>query len=128
MGRLLMGTSDARPGLEELRRICLVLPEAAEVETWDEPTFRVRGKIFAMYKAGDGGGSLWCKAPRGAQEVLVSAEPARFFVPPYVGHHGWIGVRLDGDVDWSEVADFVEDSYRLTAPRRLVARLPGRDD
>jgi hypothetical protein len=117
--------SPARPGIEELRRICLALPEATEVETWGDPTFRVRSKIFAMHKGGDGRSSFWCKAPLGAQQVLVSAAPERFFVPPYVGHHGWIGVRLDVEVDWDEVADLIEGSYRLTAPRGLVARLSG---
>lgn len=69
--------------------------------------------------------SFWCKAPRGDQQILVSAAPERFFVPSYVGHHGWIGVRLDVAVDWDEIADLVETSYRLTAPRRLAARLAG---
>jgi hypothetical protein len=112
-------------GIEELRRICLALPEVTEVEAWGDPTSRVRNKIFAMHKIGDGRASLWCKAPEGAQQVLVSAGPEKFYVPPYVGHHGWIGVRLDVEVDWDEVAHLVETSYRLTAPRRLVALLAG---
>jgi hypothetical protein len=112
--------------LPRLRAICLALPEAVEQETWGDPTFRVREKIFAMVKAGDGRISLWCKAPPGAQAVLVGAAPARFFVPPYVGHRGWIGVRLDrdGDPDWDEIADLVADSYRMTAPKRLLASTP----
>jgi hypothetical protein len=113
----------ARSGIEELRRICLELPEVTEVEAWGDPTFRVRGKIFAMPNHGDGRASLWCKAPEGAQAILVNAAPERFFVPPYVGHHGWIGVRLDEGVDWDEVGQLVETSYRMTAPRRLVALL-----
>jgi hypothetical protein len=114
-----------RLGIEELRRICLALPEVSEVEAWGDPTFRVRNKIFATHKIGDGRSSFWCKAPAGAQQILVSAAPERIFVPPYVGHRGWIGVRLDVGVDWAEVADLVESSYRLTAPRRLLARLDG---
>jgi hypothetical protein len=55
--------------------------------------------------------------------VLVGADPARFFVPPYVGHHGWLGVRLEGDPDWDEIAGLVRDAYRMTAPKRLSARL-----
>ena len=78
-----------------LRAICLALPEAEERETWGDPTWRVRDRIFAMEKRGDGRISVWLKAPPGAQDVLVTADPARFFVPPYVGHRGWIGVRLD---------------------------------
>jgi predicted DNA-binding protein (MmcQ/YjbR family) len=113
--------------IDRLRAICLALPEATEKESWGaDPTFRVRDKIFAMQKAGDGRVSLWCKAPPGAQDVLVGADPASFFVPPYVGHHGWVGVRLDVPTDWDEVADLVADSYRLTAPKRLAALLDRR--
>lgn len=107
-----------------LRDICLALPEAAEQETWGDPTYRVRGKIFAMTKRGDRRHSVWCKARPGAQQVLTGDDPARFFVPPYVGHRGWIGVRLDDDgVDWEELTDLVTESYRMTAPKRLAARL-----
>ncbi|MFO1070832.1 MAG: MmcQ/YjbR family DNA-binding protein [Geminicoccaceae bacterium] len=104
-----------------LRAIALALPEAAEKEAWGDPTFRVRDRIFAMLKAGDGRPSLWCKAPPGAQEILVGADPNRFFRPPYVGHKGWIGMRLDAEPDWNEVALLVRRSYRLTAPARLAA-------
>jgi len=88
----------------------------------------VRDKIFAMAKQGDGRLSLWAKAPPGAQEHLVAADPERFFVPPYVGHKGWIGMRLDAGKngrgpDWNEVAEVVRRSYRLTAPKRLVVQL-----
>jgi hypothetical protein len=109
--------------IDRLRAICLALPEAAEKEAWGDPTFRVRDRIFAMEKRGDGRSSVWCKAPPGSQAVLVGADPARFFVPPYVGHKGWIGMRLDDGPDWAEVALLVERSYRMTAPKRLVARL-----
>ncbi len=112
-----------RTPTERLRKICLALPEAEEKEAWGDPTFRVRGKIFAMEKRGDGRISVWCKAPEGSQMVLVGADPERFFVPPYVGPKGWIGVRLDADPDWDEVAAVVKRSYRLIAPKRLVARL-----
>jgi predicted DNA-binding protein (MmcQ/YjbR family) len=108
---------------ERLRTICLALPEAAEKEAWGDPTFRVRERIFAMEKRGDGRVSVWCKAPPGAQGVLVGADPARFFVPPYVGHKGWIGIRLDGGPDWDEVAQLIRRSYRLIAPKRLTALL-----
>jgi hypothetical protein len=107
--------------IECLRAICLALPEAVEKEAWGDPTFRVRDKIFAMEKRGDGRISLWCKAPPGSQTVLVGADPDRFFVPPYVGHKGWVGVRLDSNPDWDEVAALVKRSYRLVAPKRLAA-------
>jgi predicted DNA-binding protein (MmcQ/YjbR family) len=104
--------------LTRLRKICLALPHATEQETWGDPTFRVRGKIFVL--ARDAGMAFWCKAPPGSQHVLVNADPRRFYVPPYVGHKGWIGVRLDGGPDWDEVAMIVERSYRLVAPKRRV--------
>ena len=115
----------ASSGLAQLRRICLALPGAEERETWDEATFRVRNKIFAMHIADDGDGrsALWCKAPPGSQTHLVEADPKRFFVPPYVGHKGWIGMWLDRRVSWEEVAVVVERSYRMTAPKRIVAQL-----
>ncbi len=106
-----------------LRAVCLALPEATEQETWGDATFRVRGKIFAMHRRGDGQPAVWCKAPAGGQGVLVGADPTRFFVPPYVGHRGWIGVRLDAGSEREEVADLVVESYRMTAPKRLAAVL-----
>jgi predicted DNA-binding protein (MmcQ/YjbR family) len=109
------------PITDRLRAICLALPEAVETTTWSDPTFRIRGKIFAMEKRGDGRASLWCKAPAGSQMVLIGADPQRFFAPPYVGPKGWVGVRLDDGPDWDEVAALVRRSYRLIAPKRLGA-------
>lgn len=118
--------------LTRLRRICLALPEAHEVEAWGEPTFRVRNKLFAMYAApnnhhGAGRPAVWCKAAPGNQALMVRAEPARYFVPPYVGPSGWVGVWLDRSPDWSEVKELMRDSYRLVAPRKLAALL-GADE
>jgi predicted DNA-binding protein (MmcQ/YjbR family) len=113
----------AKSPIEKLRKICLALPEAEEKEAWGDPTFRVRDKIFAMEKRGDGRVSVWCKAPEGSQMVLVGADPQRFFVPPYVGSKGWVGVRLDSRPDWDEVAKIVRRSYTLIAPRKLAARI-----
>ena len=109
--------------LSRLRKICLALPEAVEKETWGEATFRVRDKIFAAAGAGEGGVSMSCKAPPGVQEMLVGADPRRFFRPHYVGHRGWVGVRLDAGTDWDQVADLVEESYRMTAPKKVAALL-----
>jgi predicted DNA-binding protein (MmcQ/YjbR family) len=106
-----------------LRKICLALPGATEKEAWGDPTFRVRNKIFAMEKRGDGRVSIWCKAPPGSQATLVGADPETFFVPPYVGSKGWIGMRLDSGPDWDEVAAVVRRSYLLTAPKKLAALL-----
>jgi predicted DNA-binding protein (MmcQ/YjbR family) len=112
----------AKQPIDRLRAICLALPEATEKQAWGDPTFRVRDKIFAMEKRGDGRLSLWCKAPPGSQAVLVGADAKHFFVPPYVGAKGWIGVRLDDKPDWDEVAALVKRSYLLTAPRKLAAQ------
>ena len=112
--------------LAQLRQVCLALPEVTEKMAWGEPTFRVRDRMFAMFTDnhhGDGRVALWCKAPPGVQEILVGADPKRFYVPPYVGHKGWIGVRLDINVDWDEVAGIVDDAYRMTVPKRLAAVL-----
>jgi hypothetical protein len=107
--------------LSRLRKICLALPEAVEKQTWEIPTFRIRDKIFAM--AHDPG-TVWCKAPPGVQAILTAAAPERFFVPPYVGHKGWIGFRLDRGTDWGEVNALIRRSYRMTAPKRLAALVP----
>ena len=111
-----------------LRKLCLALPEAHEVEAWGEPKFRVRNKIFAMYASannhhGKGRDATWVKAGPGDQANMVAAAPECFFVPPYVGPGGWIGIWLDGVVQWDDVADFVRDSYRLVAPKKLCALL-----
>jgi predicted DNA-binding protein (MmcQ/YjbR family) len=110
----------AKKPIERLRAICLALPEAVEKETWGDATFRVREKIFAMEWREDGRLSVWCKAPPGSQQILVTADPKRFFVPPYVGHKGWIGMRLDNRPDWAEVETVVKRSYKLVAPKRLA--------
>jgi hypothetical protein len=110
--------------LDRLREICLALPEAEERETWELPTFRVRDKIYAMYvEDEEDRPGIWCKAPAGNQTHLVEADPDRFFVPPYVGHKGWIGMHLDRRVTWREVAVIVERSYRMTAPKKLLKDL-----
>lgn len=84
------------------------------------PTYRILDKIFAMDRGWNGAATVWCKAPEGSQSVLVGADPIRFFVPPYVGPKGWIGVRLDSDPDWNEVDALIRRSYRLIAPRRFA--------
>jgi predicted DNA-binding protein (MmcQ/YjbR family) len=128
MSRVLMHTKQA---IKQIRAICLALPETTEKPFGGHtaPTWRVRDKIFAMSGGEEDNGdeqSLWCKAPPGAQEVLVGSDPESFFVPPYVGHNGWVGVRLDRPgVDWDMVAALVTDSYRMTAPKRLLALLDG---
>jgi hypothetical protein len=112
--------------LARVRRICLSLPEAFEKVAWGAPTFRVRDRQFAILldnHHGDGRLALWCKAPPGAQEALVGADPERFFVPPYVGPQGWLGIRLDKGLDWGVIAGLVRDGYIEVAPKRLRAAL-----
>src|SRR5215213_4770592 len=94
--------------LETLRRLCLALPEVTERLRHDDDRL-----------------AFWCAAPPGAQQILVAADPERFFVPPYVGQRGWLGVWLDVPVDWDEIADLVADAYRTVAPKRLAASLSG---
>ena len=118
--------------LAGLRAVCLALPEVTERLSHGSPAWFVRGKrTLGMYlddHHGDGRLAIWCPAPAGVQGALVTEEPDRFFVPPYVGHRGWLGVRLDRDLDWDEVAGIVEDAYRLVAPKKLVARLDAATD
>ena len=112
--------------LVPLRRICLGLPEVVERLSHGEPTWFVRGrKAFVMYADHhhDDRLAFWCAAPAGAQEVLVASAPERFFVPPYVGHRGWLGVWLDVPVDWGEIAELVTDAYCHVAPKGLVGQL-----
>ena len=112
--------------LPRLRKLCLALPEAHEVIAWGEPTFRVRNKLFAMFASGGThhGASrhaVWCKATHMTQDLLIHAQPERFFSPPYVGPSGWVGVVLDAKTDWSTVADLLRDAWALTAPKRVQA-------
>jgi hypothetical protein len=112
--------------LPKLREICLNLPEVTERLSHGEPTFFIRGKkTFVMYADHhhDDRLAFWCAAPEGVQAELVAAEPERFFVPPYVGTRGWLGVRLDVEVDWAEIAEIATDAYRTVAPKTLVAKL-----
>jgi hypothetical protein len=117
--------------LARVRKICLALPEVNERPSHGAPTFFVRDKkTFVMFHDdhhGDGRLAIWCAAPPGAQEGMMQAEPERFFRPAYVGHRGWLGLRLDRELDWDEVAGVIEDAYRTVAPKTLVARLDERD-
>lgn len=110
--------------LQRLRDLCLALPEVTERLSHGMPSWFVRGKkTFVNLSTGhhDARPSLWCAAPPEAQLAYVSNYPERYFVPPYVGHRGWLGIYLDVDrLDWDVVADHVLDAYKLIAPRRLA--------
>lgn len=113
--------------LENVRRICLALPEAVEKEAWGEPTWRVGKRMFAMFASaashhGGGRAALWCNAPMGVQEYLVHSNPLRYFLPPYVGVKGWIGIDLVLIPD-DELRELIRQSYSMVAPKRLLAAL-----
>jgi hypothetical protein len=113
-----------KAALERLRTIRLGLPETSERPSHGAPSFFVRDKkCFLMLLDNhhdDGRFAIWCAAPPGNQELLVQADPERFFRPPYVGHRGWLGVMLHGKVDWDEIAGIVEDAFATVAPRSLL--------
>jgi predicted DNA-binding protein (MmcQ/YjbR family) len=107
-----------------VRAICLALPETTEKIAWGEPTWRVKGKLFAQLDDHHHGAdhlAVWLPAPLGEQESMIFLDPARFFRPPYVGQRGWVGVRIDGRPDWALVATLVKQAYREVAPPRLRA-------
>lgn len=112
--------------VSRVRAICLGLPEATERVSHGAPAFFVGKQFVTLWPDGHHDNRfphLWCAAPAGVQEHLVAAAPDRFFRPPYVGGRGWIGVRLDGPVDWDEVTELCHDAYRVVAPKRLIRHL-----
>lgn len=122
--------ADRSDVLARLREICLALPETSERLSHGAPSFFIRGKTcFVMLlddHHGDGRLAVWCAAPAGDQALLVDADPDTFFVPPYVGRRGWLGVRLDRGLDPDELAGIVEDAYCAVAPKKLVEQLERR--
>ncbi|NVB81142.1 MAG: MmcQ/YjbR family DNA-binding protein [Kofleriaceae bacterium] len=107
--------------IKKLDKICLALPDATEQIAWGEPTWRVKGKIFAQlddHHHGAAHVSVWLPAPDGAQQALIDSDPERFFRPPYVGHRGWIAIVLDTDPDWGMVASLVEQAHGMIAGAR----------
>ncbi len=119
---------DSSPAIKRLRGICRALPEVFEKEAWGECTFRVTGgSMFAMTDNDhhhSGHVAVWIKAPPMVQEILTGSAPERFFRPPYMGHKGWVGVRLDGEADWDEVAAILKDGYLMSAPKKLRGAIP----
>jgi hypothetical protein len=122
--------SGRESALATVREICLALPETSERRSHGAPTFFIRGKrAFVMFlddHHGDGRLAVWCAAPAGAQALLTASNPDRYFVPPYVGHRGWIGLRLDRDATRDEIAGVIEDAWLDRAPKRRLAELDER--
>lgn len=117
-----------RSALDRLRAICLALPETTEVAAWGEPTFRVKGKIFAMHASagthhGAGRPAVWILSVSMEQDLVLRARPDRYFKPPYVGPSGWIGAWLDRNPPWSEIEELLRDGWRRRAPKKLAALL-----
>jgi hypothetical protein len=115
------------PRLERLSAIALDLPEATREITGRHAAFRVRGRTFLYFlddHHGDGIVGLNAKAAAGVAEARIEDDPARFDRPAYLGHRGWVGVRLDTEsVDWDEVTGVVVESYRLCAPKSLARQI-----
>ena len=112
--------------LERLRSIVSALPETSERISHGSPTFWGGKKTFASFHVdhhGDGRVAIWCKLPSGGKEAMVGSDPARYFVPPYVGPSGWVGIDMEGDVDWAAVAGLLEEGYRTVAPKRAIKKL-----
>jgi hypothetical protein len=116
----------ARPELVRVRELCLALPEVTERLSHGSPTFFAGKKTFVTWvddHHGDGRMGVWVAAPPGVQAEMVQLEPERFFRPPYVGPRGWLGVRLDRQPDWDEMAGIIEDAYRTVAIKRMLTKL-----
>jgi hypothetical protein len=121
MGGTFAGMADP---VERLRALCLALPEVNERNSHGEPGWFVRGKrqFVALddHHHGTDRLAFWCAAPINAQQELLAENPQRYFRPPYVGHRGWVGVHIDDDPDWDEIAELVRDAYRQVAPKSLA--------
>jgi hypothetical protein len=122
--------AEVRLRKERLAQICEVYPETVAVDPWgnEHLSLEVAGKRFGYFLyqhfGDDGRSGAVLKAAPGVQEMLVGADPDRFWVPAFVGRHGWIGIRLDlEEPDWDEVADFVREAWLLAAPKKLRGEL-----
>jgi hypothetical protein len=112
-----------------LRSICAALPGVTERTSHGTPAFFAGKQFVTLWPDGHHQNrfpQLWCAAPPGFLDRIVSSQPSRFFRPPYVGSRGWVGLRLDGRVDWTEVEILCEEAFRTVAPAKLLAELDGR--
>ncbi len=109
-------TRDSLRQLARLRKLCLALPDAHEVEAWGEPTFRLQNKMFAMFASpgthhGEGRTAVWIKSQFEDRELLVRASPEQYFVPAYMGPSGWIGAYLDKNTNWIELENLLREGH-----------------
>jgi hypothetical protein len=127
-----LASGDEDPALRRLRKICQELPEAAIETHGRHAALAVRKRNFGWFTDdhhGDGIVGLIVKVPTGESSGLIASDPARFYLPSYLGPKGWVAVRLDtAEVDWAEVRELLIDSYRLIAPKGLVKRLDSRTE
>lgn len=104
-----------------MRKLVHALAGATEKLSHGFPAFFVKGKCFAYFldnHHGDGRLALWCVAPPGAQAMLVDSNAEHYFVPPYVGHQGWVGVRLDRGAPWPQIVAVLEQAYDTRVAKR----------
>ena len=119
------GGPESAAALEGVRSVCLALPDTTEKIAWGAPTFRVRERLFVMFvdnHHGDGRLAIWVNAAPGAQDAFVANDPERYFIPPYVGPSGWLGVRLDRGLSPSEVAARVRAAHAATLAAILAKK------
>lgn len=112
--------------IKALNEVCLSLADCEQGQSHGTPVFKVRGKTFAQYclnHHGDGRVALWVAAPSGAQDTLCANEPSIYFVPPYTGHRGWLGIELNKGLAWQQVVGHLYEAYRLAAPKELGENL-----
>ncbi|MFC5406451.1 MmcQ/YjbR family DNA-binding protein [Cohnella soli] len=122
MEELFKQSPDHKALFEVIRSLCLSFPGTSERTSHGAPTFFINDKLsFVQYRVnhhGDERIALWCSAPDGVQTLLMETTPEIYFRPPYVGHLGWVGMRLDRNVDWSDVSGVIEDAYLNRAPKK----------
>ena len=111
--------------LKRLRDIIGAWPETRETISHGSPTWWGGRKTFATFDDHhqDQRVAVWVKSSFLEQEARVEADPGTYFVPPYLGPRGWVGMRLDRDPDWFEVETLLEEGYRMVAPKRAIAAL-----
>jgi hypothetical protein len=110
--------------LRRVRRLCSALPDTTEKLSHGEPTFFVKKKVYAMFVNNhhdDGHIAVWLPVARGAQASLIKSEPGKFYLPPYVGVRGWVGIELD-QIDDEELAAYLLDAWSLIAPKKVSAK------